>query len=72
MHFLVIFRYLKISFVVKYFGVDQMLTKILQIDQKLTLNVFHMLNQDRISKIEKISDGTSPPQKKGHFLGGGV
>ena len=41
-----------------------MLTKILQIDQKLTFNVFHILNQGRISKIEKISDDTAPPQKK--------
>ena len=63
MHFLVIFRYLQFLFVVKYFGVDQVLTKILQIDQKLTCNVFHILNQGRISKIEKISDGTTPPQK---------
>ena len=53
MHFLVIFRYLQISYAVKYFGVDQVLTKILQIDQKLTFNVFHILNQGRISKIEK-------------------
>ena len=53
MHFLVIFRYLQISFAVKYFGVDQVLTKIFQIDQKLTFNVFHILNQGRISKIEK-------------------
>ena len=53
MHFLVIFRYLQISFTVKYLGVDQVLTKILQIDQKLTFNIFHILNQGRISKIEK-------------------
>ena len=70
MHFLVIFRYLQFLFVVKYFGVDQVLTKILQIDQKLTFNVFHILNQGRISKIEKISDGTDPPPKKRPFLGG--
>ena len=63
MHFLVIFRYLQISFAVKYFGVDQVLTKILQIDQKLTFNVFYILNQGRIFKIEKISDGTDPPKK---------
>ena len=68
MHFLVIFRYLQISFAVKYFGVDQVLTKILQIDQKLTFNVFHILNQDRISKIEKISDGTDPPSTKRSFF----
>ena len=53
MHFLVIFRYIQFLFVVKYFSVDQVLTKILQIDQKLTFNVFHILNQGRISKIEK-------------------
>ena len=67
--FLVISQYLQISFALKYFGVDQVLTKILQIDQKLTFNVFHILNQYRISKIEKISDDTDPP-KNGHFLGG--
>ena len=72
MHFLVIFRYLQISFAVKYFGVDQVLTKILQIDQKLTFNVFHILNQGRISKIEKISDGTTPPKKGLFFEGGGL
>ena len=36
MHFLAIFRYIQISFAVKSSGVDQVLTKILQIDQKLT------------------------------------
>ena len=71
MHFLVIFRYLQFSFVVTYFGVDQVLTKILQIDQKLTFNVFHILNQGRISKIEKILDGTDLP-KKAFFWGGYV
>ena len=70
MHFLVIFRYLQNSFAVKSSGVDQVLTKILQIDQKLIFNVFHILNQVRISKIEKISDGTDPPKKKVIFLGG--
>ena len=71
MHFLVIFRCLQISFALKYFGVDQVLTKILQIDQKLTFNVFHILNQGRISKIEKnIWWDRPPPQKKGHFFGG--
>ena len=72
MHFLVIFRYLQISFAAKYFGVDQVLTKILQIDQKLTFNVFHILNQYRISKIEKIFDGTDPAPQKRAFLGGGI
>jgi len=65
------FRYLQISFTVNYFGDDQVLTKILQIDQKLILNVFHILNQGRISKIEKkISDGTAPPKKRSFFWGG--
>ena len=68
---MVIFRYLEISFAEKDFGVDQELTKVLQIDQKLTFNVFHILNQGRISKIEKISDGTDPPPKKKVILGGG-
>ena len=73
MHFFwIIFRHLQIYFAVNVVGVDQVLTKILQIDQKLTFNVFHMLNQGRISKIEKISDGTDPPQKKLIFFGGGV
>ena len=40
----------------------------LQIDQKLTFNVFHILNKCRISKIEKISDGTDHPQKKRSFF----
>ena len=69
MHFLLIFRCLQISFSVKYFGVDQVLTKILQIDQKITFNVFHILNQVRISKIEKIFDRTDPPQKNVIFFG---
>jgi len=42
------------------------LTKILQIDQKLSFNVFHILNQYCISKIKQISDGRDPP-KNGHF-----
>ena len=70
MHFVVIFRYLKISFAEKSFNPDQVLTKILQIDQKFTFNVFHILNQGRISKIEKLSDGTDPPKKKVFFWGG--
>ena len=51
--FLVIFRYFQIEYAVKNIGVDQVLTQILQIDQKLTFNIFHILNQYRISKIEK-------------------
>jgi len=58
--FLVIFGYLQILFSVKSFGVDQVSTKILQIDQKFTFNVFHILNQGHISKIEKIFDSTDP------------
>ena len=53
MHFLVIFGYLQNSFAAKYFGVDQVLTKTLKIDKKLTFDDFHILNQGRISKIEK-------------------
>ena len=71
MHFLAISRYLQISFAVKSSGVDQVLTKISQIDQKLTFNALHILKQGRILKIEKISDDTDPP-KKGLFLGGGL
>ena len=70
MHFFAHFRHLQISFSAKYFGVDQVLTKILQIDQKLTFNVFHILNQGRISKIGKISDDTD--HHKRSFWGGGL
>ena len=70
MHFLAIFRYLQISFAIKSSGVDQVLTKILQIDQKLTFNIFHILKLGRISKIEKKYLMTElPPQKKA-FWGG--
>ena len=72
MHFLVIFGYLQISFAVKSSGVDQVLTKIFQIDQKLAFNVFHILNRGRISKIEKILDGADPPPQKRSFWGGGL
>ena len=48
-----------------------MLTKILQIDQKLTFNVFHILNQYRISKIEKNILWYRPLPKKRSFFGGG-
>ena len=51
--------------------VDQVLTKIFQINTKLAFNVFHILNHDHIFKIEKIFDGTDPPQKR-PFLGGSV
>ena len=70
MHFWYIFQNPQISFVIKSTGVDQVLTKILQIDPKLTFDVFHILNHVRISKIEKIFDGTDPPQKKAFFWEG--
>ena len=70
MHFSVIFRYLQTSFAVTSSSVDQVLNKILQIDHKLTFNIFHILKQGRISKMEKISNDTDPlPPKKGLFLG---
>ena len=65
-----IFQNPQISFVIKSTGVDQVLTKILQIDPKLTFDVFHILNHVRISKIEKIFDGADPPKKKAAFFGG--
>ena len=67
--FLHIFGNPRIWFVNKWISVDQVLTKICQIDPKLIFNVFHILNHDRISKIEKIFDGPDPPPK-GLFLGG--
>ena len=70
MHFWYIFQNPQISFVIKSTGVDQVLTKILKIDPKLTFDVFHILNHVRISKIKKkIFDGTDPPKKR-PFLGG--
>ena len=45
------------------------MTKIFQIDPKLTFNVLHILNHGRISKIEKFFDGTDPPAKKAFFWG---
>ena len=48
----------------------QALIEIFQIDQNLTFNAFHILNWVCISKIEKIFDGTDPPQKKGLFFWG--
>ena len=53
MHFLQIFQNPRILFAFKSTGVDQVLTKTLQIDPKLTFNVFHILDHDHISKIEK-------------------
>ena len=50
----------------------EMIIILLQIDQKLTFNVFHILNHGYISKIEKnIWWSRPPPQKKAFFLGGG-
>ena len=57
---------------IKSTGVDQVLTKILQIDPKLTFDVFHILNDGRISKIEKIFDGPDPPQENAFFGGRGL
>ena len=51
------------------------LTKILQIRPKLTFNVFHILNHDYMSKIErKYLYGTNPPPQKkaGLFFWGGL
>ena len=53
-------------------SVDQVLTKLFQIDPKFTFDVFHILNDGRISKIEKIFDGPDPPPKKCPFLGRGL
>ena len=72
MHFWYIFQNPEISFVIKWTGVDQVLTKILQIDPKLTFNVFHILNHVRISKIEKNIWWYRPPPKKRPFFGGSV
>ena len=70
MHFLLTFRYLQISFAVKSPGVDQVFTKILQIDQKLDFNVFRILNQGRTSKSEKKHLMTqTPPKKRANDLG---
>ena len=41
-------------------NLNQELTKLFQTDPKLTLYVFHISNHDRISKIEKIFDGSEP------------
>ena len=53
-------------------GVDQVLTKLFQIDPKLTFDVFHILNDGRISKIEKNIRWSRPlpPQKNDLFWGG--
>ena len=69
-HFLRIFQNPQISFASKSTGVDQVLTKMLQIDPKLTFNVFHILNHDHISKIEKNIWWLRTPPKKAFFGGG--
>ena len=46
--FLHFFQNPQISFLIKSIGVDQVLTKIFQIDPKLTFNVFHILNHGRL------------------------
>ena len=51
-------------------GVDQVLTKLFQIDPKLTFDVFHILNDGRISKIEKNIRWSRPPPKNDLFWGG--
>ena len=73
MHFWYIFQNPQISFVIKSTGVDQVLTKILQIDPKLTFDVFHILNHGRIlsPKLKKYLMVQTPP-KKGLFWGGSV
>ena len=71
-HFFHFFPNPQILFLIKSIGVDQVLTKIFQIDPKLTFNVFHILNHGRISKIEKNIWWYRTPQKKGLFLGGGL
>ena len=70
MFFLHFFQNPQISFLIKSIGVDQLLTKIFQIDPKLTFNNFHILNHGRISKIEKIFDDIEAPQKR--FFWGGL
>ena len=72
MHFWYIFQNPQISFVIKSTGVDQVLTKILQIDPKLTFDVFHILNHVRIFKIEKKYLMVQTPPKKAFFGGGSV
>ena len=68
--FFTLFPNPQILFLIKLIGVDQVLTKIFQIDPKLTFNVFHILNHGRISKIEKKTfDGTNLPGKKAFFWG---
>ena len=51
-------------------GVDQLLAKLFQIDPRLTFDVFHILNDGRISKIEK-NIRWSRPHPKNDLFGGG-
>ena len=56
-----------------YLSLDKwVLTKIFQIQPKLTFDVFHILNHDHISKIEKTAWCYRPPPKKAFFWGGGL
>ena len=52
-------------------SVDQVLTKLFQIDPKLTFDVFNILNEGRISKIEKNIRWSKPHTKKCLFFWGG-
>ena len=61
--FLVISQYLQISCAVDSSGIGYVLTEILQIDQKITFDIFHTLNQGHISKIKKIPDCIDLPKK---------
>ena len=62
-HFLLIFQNPWFWFWNKEMGVDQVLTKLFQIDPKLTFDVFNILNEGRISKIEKNIRWSRPPPK---------
>ena len=66
-HFLLIFQNPWFWFVNKGKGVDQVLTKLFQIDPKLTFDVFHILNDGRISKIEKNIRWSRLPPKMTFF-----
>ena len=57
-------RELQITFAVKSFGVDQVLTKILQIHQKFTFDIFVFWSRVVSRKSKKISDDTDPPKKR--------
>ena len=67
MHFFRNLQFSKLKILFSLFGMKIIL---LQIDQKLTFNVFHILNHGHISKIEKNIWWSRPPPKKGLFWGG--